>query len=347
MNSNLGIWDGVNEIEIDTSWREGKSSDYYKYRELFEKAQNRDYIGEFPLCLEIEASYYCNLKCPFCPRVVDFGERKEKHMATDVWPLIVAEIKKYKMPSILMDHEAESLMNKNFFNMLADVKNAGVHDIFLHTNANILTRKISEKLIDGGITKINFSIDAATPETYAKRRVGGNFERVIRNVSEFLELKLEKKAKHIRVRVSFVAAEENNHERESFYKFWSKKEGVNLITFQECIDFGVFNEHDEDNKLTDEELSEKYLEETPFKCSMPWEMPVIDVDGNISPCGVPVREKNKDFFLGNLTNGDTIESCWKGEKIEELRDLHQSGNWYLNSTCRACVKERLRIEKET
>ena len=67
-------------------------------------------------------------------------------------------------------------------------------------------------------------------------------------------------------------------------------------------------------------------------------MPVIDTEGNVIPCGVPVREHTKEFIVGNLNQGDTITSCWNGEKMTALRALHQKGEWYKNPVCRVCVQ---------
>jgi radical SAM protein with 4Fe4S-binding SPASM domain len=111
-----------------------------------------------------------------------------------------------------------------------------------------------------------------------------------------------------------------------------------MITFQECIDFKPFEKPDDDVNLTGAELEKKYAKEEPFHCSMPWEMPVIDAQGSVVPCGMPVREHTKDFILGNLNEGDTIKSCWNGEKMAALRELHQKGEWYKNPMCRVCVK---------
>ncbi|MBF0249331.1 MAG: radical SAM protein [Alphaproteobacteria bacterium] len=336
------IWDFIQENEIDDSWRRNFSEEFRLYRERFSAAQKQEYLGDFPLCLEIEASYYCNLECPFCPRSANYGERNEKHMSAAVWQRLLEEIRAHRPSSILMDHEAESLMNKNFFSMLKDVKDAGVLDIWLHTNANLLTPKTSEKLIDGGITKINFSLDAATKETYEKVRVGGKYERVISNIEHFLKLKKEKQADYIRVRVSFIVMPENQGEKQQFYEFWKSKEGVNVITFQKCQDFLYFESLDGDETLSEAELNTKYARDKQFHCSMPWEMPVIDVEGNVVPCGAPVREHNKSFVLGNIMQGDSVESCWKSPQMERLRQIHKEGRWYLDDTCRICVKQRRR-----
>ena len=149
-------WDHISEHEIDSSWRHGLTREYHEYRERFELAQQRKYSGKYPLATEIEASYYCNLKCPFCPRSVNENERDIKHMSKDIWKKILEESKSNGLCAMLMDHEAESLMNPEIFKMIREVRDAGVMDVWLHTNANMLTPEMSEKLIDSGITKINF-----------------------------------------------------------------------------------------------------------------------------------------------------------------------------------------------
>ena len=99
---------------------------------------------------------------------------------------------------------------------------------------------------------------------------------------------------------------------------------------------GIFGD-DLENGLSEEELETKYSDAEPFHCSLPWEMPVIDTQGNVIPCGAPVREHTRDFILGNITEGDTIKGCWNGEQMNQLRDLHSKGEWYKNPMCRVCV----------
>lgn len=333
-----GFWDQITEYEIDGSWRAHCSPEYLVYRERFEKAQRREYLAPFPLSIEIEASYHCNLKCPFCPRVVNIGERQLGHMSRELWEKIIKECQENGLPSLLMDHEAESLMNPRFLDMVRDAKRAGVLDIWLHTNANLLTPEKSALLIDAGLTKINFSVDAQTEETYKILRVGGNFKKVIENIKGFLRIRDEKKATGIRTRISFVEQKENLREKKPFFDFWKREKGLNLIAFQECIDFRPFEKPDEDGGLSEEELEKKYASDEPFHCTMPWEMPVIDTQGNVIPCGAPVREHNREFVLGNLNQGDTIKSCWNSDKMNALRALHDRGEWYKNPMCRVCVK---------
>ena len=332
-------WDHIAEYEVDSSWRREVDSPAYRdYRRRFEAAQQRKHAGPFPISIEIEATYFCNLKCPFCPRAVNSEERDIGHMSEQLWAKILAECKENGLSAMLMDHEAESLMNPRIFDMIREAREAGIVDVWLHTNANQLTAARSEKLIDAGLTKINFSIDATSAEVYDVLRVGGNFKRVLRNVQEFLAIKLTKGAHYLRTRVSFVEQRENMRQRQAFYEFWKDTPGLNIVTYQECTDFTPFEKPDEEVGLSEMELEKKYAANESFHCSMPWEMPIIDTEGNVTPCGVPIRSHNKDFILGNLNSCDTIKSCWNGTKMAALRELHEKGEWYKNHVCRVCVK---------
>ena len=338
MNNANTYWDNIHEYEVDSSWKNYPPEGYREYRNNFELAKNRIYDSPFPISFEIEGSYHCNLKCPFCARVINVSERESKHMSEDLWSKILKESQENNLRSILLDHEAESLMNPRIFEMIESAKNAGIIDIWLHTNANMLTQEFSEKLIDCGLTKINFSIDAFSEETYKVLRVGGDYEKVLDNIDNFLKLKLKKNAHFLRVRISFVSQKENEHEKKPFFDYWKAKKGVNIIAFQKYIDFSPFEKPDEDWDLSEKELERKYESAFPFHCSQPWENNVIDVDGNYMPCGQPVRDHTKNFVLGNLNSGDTIKSCWNGPKMEVLKELHQKGEWYKNPMCRICVK---------
>ena len=143
-------WDNnIQEFEVDSSWKEHpifKTKEYLDYREKFKKASKGEYLGKFPLNIELEPTYYCNLKCPYCPRTVNSGERSSEHMKSSIWDKILKECSDHKMPSKQMDHEAESMMNPKFFDILKQTTDAGIFDTWLHTNAQMLTEKNGEKL---------------------------------------------------------------------------------------------------------------------------------------------------------------------------------------------------------
>ena len=343
MNSKIDLyWDSnIKEYEIDSSWQDHeiyKSKKYIDYRKKWELLSRGELLEDFPLNIEMEPTYYCNLKCPFCPRTVNLGERESKHMPNEIWQKFLKECAENNLPSIQLDHEAESMMNPKFFEMLKDTNEAGIFDMWMHTNGQLLNDKNGRKLIENGIKKLNISIDASTKETYIKLRVGGKYEKLITNLDNFLKLKKEYNASYLRVRVSFVEQEENFHEKKDFFEYWKSKEGINTITFQRCMDVSPFETLDPDSNLKEKELEKKFKDHKPFRCYAPWETPTVEENGKIAPCLKPVREHNKDFYIGDISKGDTIKKAWRSPKMEKLREMHLKGEWYKNNMCRTCVK---------
>ena len=96
----------------------------------------------------------------------------------------------------------------------------------------LLTQKISNELIDSGLTRLQISIDAVSEETYQKVRPGGKLKTVITNLQNFLELKKLKKITPL-TRVNFVKTSLNESELDRFISYWSNK--VDMIGVQEFV----------------------------------------------------------------------------------------------------------------
>ena len=114
------LWDSrIKEFEIDSSWKDHpvyQTKEYKEYRKKWDQATKGNLVSDFPLNIELEPTYYCNLKCPACPRYTsDLLVRDSRHMKDNLWGKILKEVKENKLPSMQMDHEAESLMHPKFF----------------------------------------------------------------------------------------------------------------------------------------------------------------------------------------------------------------------------------------
>ena len=193
MSKTSCVNDSVGEYEIDSSWKGSLSNEYHEYRRKFHelstaKAQS-PYVGRTPINLEIESTYHCNLACPFCPRRVAPGYKDLKHLDRNVWEKLLSDLVDSDTKSLMMDHEGESLLNPNLCTMIEEARAAGIIDVWLHSNANLLTSDMSKNLISAGVTKLNISIDAVSEETYSKVRPGGNLKQVEDNLLEFIKLR--------------------------------------------------------------------------------------------------------------------------------------------------------------
>ena len=54
-------------------------------------------------------------------------------------------------------------------------------DIMINSNATLLSEERSRKMLGTGLTRLRFSLDAATKETFEKIRIGAKYDSVMKN----------------------------------------------------------------------------------------------------------------------------------------------------------------------
>lgn len=315
----------IKEIDVDPSWVNDFGDEYYLYRKRWDNAVANLYAYDFPLCLEVESSYACNFRCPNCPRFVS-DVQLGGNMPLDIFQSIITESKEMKLDSIFLDHGGESLLNKNLPEFVRMCKNVNIKDIMISTNASLLTRDLSRQLIENGITKINFSIDAATEQTYSIARPGGVYEETLENIRVFLEEKKKYGKSYPRVRVSFIVQDCNRHEVEKFFDLW--KEYVNMITFQKVRQY---------NSSWNENTNLKVMPKSDYYCTQIFTTMLIDHKGGIHVCN---HDYNHKYCLGKIRD-ITIKECWNSGLMREFMELHKKGDWANNNHCRNCVLKTL------
>ena len=314
----------IREFEVDPSWINDLGHDFLDYRKRWELA-SRQHLFNFPLFLEVEASYACNYECIMCPRrFLNLDERGELSM--ELFDKLFAEAKKEKLASINLSHGGEPLMNKNLPELITKAKEAGILDVMFHTNASLLTKRKSKQIIENGLTKINFSLDAMTEKTYRKIRRGGNYRLVMRNIADFLKIKEKNGKSYPRVRMSFVVMDENKLEMEDFFNYWKYK--VNMIAFQMKRNYGILS----NTKLKVRDMGFKNKSTI---CKDPWRLLMISHDGSIMPC---LEDYKHEIILGNLKT-HLIKECWKSDTMNYIRRMHLEENWRNIPLCKKCREE--------
>ncbi len=311
----------IKELEVDPSWIKDLGPDYMEYRKRWDMAC-KGHLFDFPLFMEVEISYACNYRCPKCPRQAIDHTRKSGFMSTELLDKLFDEVGKNKMPSITFSHGGEPLMRKDMPELIRKAKKAGILDRMFHTNGMLLTKDLSVELIASGLTKINFSIDAASPKTYKKLRVGGDYDTVISHIENFLKVRRAAGKSYPRVRVSFVVSEENKHEQKKFYEFWKDK--VNLISFQRYYDF---------SEISSEKEGSSACPDIKHLCTQLFQLLTISYTGDILICE---RDYGHKHVLGNLKT-HTIRECWHSETMNKFRALHKENRWGEIPLCRKCV----------
>jgi radical SAM protein with 4Fe4S-binding SPASM domain len=299
---------------------------FKEYRKKWSEWPENFHTGEFPLHLDIEASSACNLRCEFCDATINKIGTKSGYMDFDTFTKIIDEGAKSGLYAIKLNSGArgEPLLNKNIVKMVEYAKKRGIIDVYLNTNAVLLTKELSSQLIDAGLDRISISFEGMDPAVYEKYRVGAKFEKVRQNILDLVEVKRSKGSNIPKVRIQTVGVPEILKDIKEYTDYWGNI--VDEIAMIDSKDYREFNK---------ELVSD-------WACPYIWQRMMVTWDGTISVCGFDYSD---DLKLGNVKT-DTIRSAWQSDEMEKVRQLHKEGMAHQIAICNGCPYRTTEILKK-
>jgi radical SAM protein with 4Fe4S-binding SPASM domain len=187
----------------------------------------------------------------------------------------------------------------------------------INTNAVKLTDNISREILKAGIDSVFFSVDYLDEEKYREIRVGADLKQVLENIKRFMKIKEEFGYKHVQTRVSkVVMPEDSPEELENFKNFWFNEMKVDLVGFDELVDFVD----------TRERINRGFV------CAQPFQRMVILWGGEVLPCCGDVYA---EYIVGDAKK-EKLKDIWRGAKFQNLRESHIAGKYNEINICKKC-----------
>lgn len=279
--------------------------------------------AEFPKVVLVDTVSYCNLRCSMC--VHKDMKRKMGIMKWDLLTKIIDEIaENSKDTRVWMVFFGDPFVIKktkpSIFDMLQYTKDKGLTDVVLNSNGCLMDEDSARKLIEIGLDFIYFGVDAASPELYAKLRVGGNYEETVNNILTLKRLKQEMGADKPNIIVQYVEMDENVAEKKAFIDFWNSNEIT--VKIRPKVSWAG-NISAPNQVLGDEDR---------WPCH--WLMQTMSIadDGRVVICPVDLDAR---VVVGDITK-ESMKSVWQGA-MKELRVMHQTRGFdRLPVMCRDC-----------
>lgn len=297
------------------------SKDYFAYRKKWKDWPKKRIVGDFPLHLDIESTNACNLRCTMCGR--NWMKERIGYIEWNLFTKIIDEAAEYNLPSIKLNYRGEPLLHPDIVKMVKYAKKKGILEVQFNTNGRLLSKKKARELIEAGLDRIIFSFDAATKETYEKIRRGSNYEKVINNIKNLINIRDKKGIKRPLTRVQMVKMPENRNEVEDFIKMW--RPIINRIAVST-----------ERNPLG----TKKKIEH--FPCSQIWQRLMICWDGEVRMC---CGDWYGEYVLGNIKKA-SIYNIWHGKKLNKIRKIHSKGDFNKMPLCARCEVNTQRFDPE-
>lgn len=304
-------------------------------KELVEHKQEqygiRSEAQEFPMMCVISFVYVCNALCPNCPYTnseirADYKDRP--FMNEDTFKLIADQCGEYGA-WIRISGGGEPMMHPKALELVEYAKKAGAK-IGLITNGSRFTEESITRLLEAGTDMIEFSVDAADPETYAVVRKGLNWDTLVKNVRVIVELRNKLKSP---TKIIASGVNQEGVDIEAVAKFWEPI--VDNFQKRKYLTWGI----NDPSKSAD---TTPYLPpEERVPCPFIFERLNIDSRGKVMVCGFDIEAATD---MGNI-HDKTIKEIWHGEGFEFYRQKHLSKKGDDIEMCKNCPDWKYRSWK--
>ncbi len=286
---------------------------------------------EFPMMCVLSFVYVCNAQCPNCP-YTNSSIRAEYtdalFMEPDTFRIISDQCGEHGA-WVRISGGGEPMLHPKAVELIVYAKKVGAK-VGLITNGSRFTENSITQLLEAHIDMMEFSVDAADPETYAEVRKGLDWEILLKNVCIAVDVrnKLNSTTKIIASGVNQIGIDIDQVAR-----FWENK--VDNFQKRKYLTWGINNPSGSADALP-------YLPPKEFiPCPFLFERLNIDSRGNIMVCGFDIAAKTN---LGNI-HEKSIKDIWHGKEFEFYRHKHLEGKGSQIELCKNCPDWKYRSWK--
>lgn len=176
---------------------------------------------KFPKYFEIEPIDICNARCFMCR--AGGKNRNGNVMTMDLFEKIVNQMRPYAawIEMVALTGRGESLLDRTLELKIKKLREIGIKQVQLSTNAALLNEERVENLFESGLNDLRISIDSIQKDIYERIR-GLKFDDVIKNTERAIEIR-NRKFPDIPIRIRAVELPENENERTEWKEFWDER----------------------------------------------------------------------------------------------------------------------------
>ena len=295
---------------------------------VLNKAKKLDNSGNKYQTIFIETTLTCNSRCVFC-----YHHKKvlTGTMTMDLFKKIIDDSYQNGIKNAILSVYGEPLVDKYFFERIKYLTKKGMTYGFI-SNGSLLTPAKTDKLLSlPGLNFINFSVNGYATKIYEKMMVGLKRDVSYKNILYFLKMK-EKLKPEILVNNSTVKNNINEKDFPSFFKYWSRRPGVNQVMPIELRRLMGDEEYNgELGSLGPMNQKNNWLS----PCSQIWSSIVVYYDGKVTVCC-------DDLDLRRLIVGDftkqTFQQIVSGNKLKKLKKIHLCNQRKDHPVCGKCYR---------
>jgi len=285
----------------------------------------------FPKMVVLATVYPCNAVCPNCPYTETNSDIRRKYadqpfMDRALFHKIADECGVYGS-FVRITGGGEPMMHPSDMVSLIEYAKGVDAKVWLNTNGSLLPQPQIDRLLACELDQIEFSVDAADPETYAVVRAGLDWDNLLLTVRSMVEAR-NRSGSSTNIVVSVIEQETVVDRMDEIVQFWLDV-GVDEVMRRKFLTWGS-------NTTIDAETAgdpTPYLDKTIGEpCPYPFHRLNIDSRGKVEVCGYDIAGRTN---LGSVYE-QSIHEIWTGPTFEWWRRMHLERRGGEIPLCREC-----------
>jgi MoaA/NifB/PqqE/SkfB family radical SAM enzyme len=290
-----------------------------------------------PFWICIDPSSACNIRCKYCVQFdkslgADNGKFKVQTMPLELAYKIIDDLKEFEKPVKVLNWHGwgEPLLNKNLPEM---IKYSNQQNVTLSnqtiTNGILLTREMSDRLIESGLSRINISVQSTNADGYfdiSGKRI--DFEEFVRNIRYLYEHKGDNLTVYIKIGDMALKDEDA---RQQFYNIFGDicdeiyVEKIINVRMDSAANVNI-PKNTENIGVIGQEAIERSV------CPYLFYRLIICPDGVCALCNA---DWYRDFVVGNAAK-QSVKEIWNSEILHNLQKKHLQDERQSISLCSKC-----------
>jgi radical SAM protein with 4Fe4S-binding SPASM domain len=286
---------------------------------------------EFPMMCVISFIYSCNALCPSCPYTnsdIRSTYKDRPLMSEDTFKLIADQCGEYGA-WVRVSGGGEPMLHPRAVELFEYAKLRGAK-VGLITNGSRFSEESTRRLLEAQVDMIEFSVDAADPDTYHRVRAGLQWETLLRNVERMVNMRNQ-----LGSATKIIASGVNQEgvDIEAVAAFWEPL--VDNFQKRKYLTWGI----NDPGKSADPTPYLPPEEQVP--CPFIFERLNIDSRGKVMVCGFDIAAKTD---MGNI-HEMSIKDIWHGEGFAYYRRKHLDKTGSEIEMCAQCPDWKYRSWK--
>ncbi len=292
---------------------------YLVYRYKYNLYPVLKIFDDYPPCVQIEPVSVCNFRCVFCYQADKTFSNKNfgymGYMDLGLFKQVIDELEG-NVESITLASRGEPTLHKQLGEML-EYMNGKFLAVKVNSNASLLNDKLIHTILSNDVQTLALSIDAADKELYEKLRVNGKFEKTLKNVERFNEIReKEYPTSRLVTRISGVKVNDIQNV-DDMVEAWSPYADVVAFT----------------NYTPWESSYENPINDIKLPCTELWRRLFVWWDGKVNPCDYDYKS-----LLSNWNVKDVgISEIWNSEYYKIFRKKHLNEQRSEYEPCKRCI----------